>query len=149
MARASSRTVGSMTRPIDIEPTDAGQYRPGVCNIGPAEIHRRQQVGYAGLVATLGLGAALWLLRAPAVVRLVVALPAAISMSGFIQARSHFCAGFGMAGLQNFGALGDEVRVEDEAARAADRRRSMRINVVSTVGGIAVAVLCALLPGRP
>jgi len=141
--------VENVTGPLGIEPVDAGEYVPGVCNIGTAEIRRRRQVGYRGLVATLGLAGALWLVRAPAVTRLSVALPAAISISGFIQARSRFCAGFGMAGLQNFGALGAAVRVQDRAARAADRRRAMRINVISTVGGIAVAALCALLPRRP
>ena len=131
-----------------IEYSDDGPYQPGVCNIGPAEIRRRRQVGYAGLLATIGLGACLWLLRAPTWVRLAVALPAASSISGFLQARSHFCAGFGMAGLQNFGDLGEEIRVVDAEARAADRRRSLRMHAASAAGGMVIAVVYTLLPSR-
>ena len=32
----------------------SSEYRPGVCNIGPAEIARRRMAGHVGLVATLG-----------------------------------------------------------------------------------------------
>ena len=129
---------------IDFE--DDGRYQPGVCNIGPAEIARRRQAGYAGLAATVALAVLFRLVHAPAWLRLSVALPAAVSISGFMQARSRFCAGFGMAGLQNMGPLGQQARVEDAEARAIDRRRAMRINAAAMGGGLAIGLAFALLP---
>ena len=72
--------------------------------------------------------------------RLAVAVPMSGALSGFIQARCKFCAGYGMAGLQNMGRLGEQQRVEDQAARRADRLRALRIHAVSIAGGLLVAV---------
>ena len=126
--------------------TGAGEYRPGVCNIGPAEIRRRRQIGYLGFAAAVVVAAVLVLVDAPTWTRLVVALPVAIALSGFIQARMRFCAGFAMAGLQNMGELGGQVQVEDAAARAADRRKAMLINAAAITGGLVTALAFALLP---
>lgn len=125
---------------IEYVQSDVGEYQPGVCNIGPAEIERRRRVGYLGLFATVGLGVLLLALRAPSWSRLLVAAPMAAGLSGFIQARCKFCAGYGMAGLQNMGELGAEQRVEDEAARRADRARALRIQAASIFGGLLVAI---------
>jgi hypothetical protein len=125
---------------IEYEQPGVGEYRPGVCNIGPAEIERRRRAGYAGLVAAAALGALLLAFRAPAWSRLAVAAPMSIALSGFIQARCKFCAGYGMAGLQNMGELGAEQRVDDEGARRADRARALRINVASIGGGLLSAI---------
>jgi hypothetical protein len=126
--------------------TDAGEYRPGVCNIGPAEIRRRRQIGYLGLAASVALAAVLLVVDAPTWTRLSIALPLAGALSGFIQAQLRFCAGYAMAGLQNMGALGSQVQVEDSAARLADRRKAMLINAAAISGGLAAAVAFALLP---
>jgi len=126
--------------------TGAGEYQPGVCNIGPAEIRRRRQIGYLGLAAAGALAAVLLLIDAPAWTRLAIALPVAGALSGFIQARLRFCAGFAMSGLQNMGELGDQVQVEDSAARAVDRRKAMLIHGASIVGGLAAGIAFALLP---
>jgi hypothetical protein len=131
---------------IEYMTTDADGYQPGVCNIGPAEIRRRRQIGWLGLAGTVGLGALLLLLDAPAVTRLLVAIPAAGAFSGFIQARLRFCAGFGSAGLQNLGELGEAARVDDPQARAADRNKALKIHAASIVSGVAVAVAFTLLP---
>lgn len=128
-----------------MDTSDSG-YQPGVCNIGPAEIRRRRQVGWLGAVAGLGLAASLLLLDAPTVTRLLVALPVTAAFLGLVQARLGFCAGFGSAGLQNLGELGQEQRIEDADARAADRRRALAIYAVSIAGGVAVAVAFTLLP---
>ena len=123
----------------------AGAYQPGACNIGPAEIRRRRQIGYLGLFAAVALGLVLLAIHAPAWAWLAVAIPAAGSLSGFIQARLRFCAGFGMAGLQNMGELGDESQVADAAARSADRRRALLIHGASLLGGLAIGMGLALL----
>lgn len=124
----------------------ADGYQPGACNIGPAEIRRRRRIGYAGLAAAVAVGAALLAVDAPTIARLLIALPVAAALSGFIQAQMRFCAGYGMAGLRNLGELGQQESVEDEAARAADRRRALQIHAASIVGGLAAGIAFVLLP---
>jgi len=121
-------------------------YRPGACNIGPAEIRRRQAGGVLGIVAALGLGALLLFLGAPPVARLLVAMPLAAGFSGFLEVRLHFCANYGWRGLRNLGAIGDVEAVEDVEARKADRRKALAILATAAAGGLAVAVIFALLP---
>ena len=121
-------------------------YRPGVCNIGPAEIARRRRAGHVGLAVTLGLYAGLVLARAPRATRLVVALPAAMAASGYLQARLRFCAGFGSRGVYNFGELGDTVEVADATARARDRATSTRIGLASAGIGAVVGLVAVAAP---
>lgn len=125
---------------IEYQQLGDGEYQPGVCNIGPAEIERRRRSGLVGLAAAVVVAVALLISGAPAWSRLAVAAPMALALSGFIQARCKFCAGYGLAGLQNMGRLGDEQRVEDEAARRADRIRALRIQAASIGGGLLVGV---------
>ncbi|HSW41197.1 MAG TPA: hypothetical protein VLM76_01665, partial [Patescibacteria group bacterium] len=80
-----------------------GEYRPGACNIGRAEIARRRRAGVFGLGAAGVLAAALLLVDAPAAARWLVALPLAGGAVGLLQARFRFCAAFGLAGVRNFG----------------------------------------------
>lgn len=122
------------------------EYAPGVCNIGPREIRRRRRIGHVGLAATIGLLAVLVGIGGPPIARLLIALPAAVSASGYLQARLKFCAGFASLGIYNFGESGDSVTVVDEAARAADRRRGLQISLASFAIGAAVGVVAALLP---
>lgn len=126
--------------------TDTSRYQPGVCNIGPAEIRRRRHIGYLGLAGAAVLFMALLAVDAPAWSRLLVALPVAGGLDGLIQARERFCAGFALAGLQNMGELGEQVAVEDAEARAADRRKAIRIHATAAVGGLVTAIALALLP---
>jgi hypothetical protein len=126
--------------------TPPGTYQPGVCNIGPAEIARRRRVGHLGLIAAILLFALLIVLDLPPITRLLITLPAGIAASGYLQARLHFCAGFGSAGVYNFGELGPRERVEDADARAADRARSLRIYLASLAIGLAAGVIAVLLP---
>ena len=122
-------------------------YRPGACNIGPAEIRRRQAGGVLGIVAAFGLGALLLILDAPpagAAPRRAAA--GRWASAGFLEARLHFCANYGWRGIRNLGAIGDIERVEDAEARRADRRKALAIFGTAAAGGLAVALLFALLP---
>jgi hypothetical protein len=122
------------------------EYRPGGCNIGPAEIARRRRAGHVGLAATVVVLVALVAIGAPPAARLLVGLPAAGAASGYFQAILRFCAGFGSRGVFNFGPLGVVQRVEDADARARDRVRSIQIGLASLAVGVAVAVAAAVLP---
>jgi hypothetical protein len=121
------------------------EYRPGQCNIGPAEIARRRRAGHVGLLMTLAALAVLIAIDAPPLARLLVALPAAIAASGYLQAWLRFCAGFGARGVLNFGDVGSTEEVP-EAVRALDRAQARRIMLASLGAGVAVGIVAALLP---
>ncbi len=121
-------------------------YRPGVCNIGPAEIARRRRGGHVGLVATVGLFTGLALIGAPPPVRLLVALPAVAAASGYLQARYRFCAGFGSRGVYNFGEVGPVTDVIAPDAKARDRARARQIGLAGVAIGVGVGLLAAVVP---
>jgi hypothetical protein len=121
-------------------------YQPGVCNIGPAEIGRRRRAGHTGLVAAITLFVALVVIGAPDWTRFLVAIPAIVSASGYIQAHLKFCAGFGSTGVFNFGELGPTQRVASDADRARDRARAFQIGFASFAAGIAVGLLAVAVP---
>ena len=123
-----------------------GAYEPGVCNIGPAEIARRRRAGHVGLIATVGLLAALMVIDVHPLARLALIVPASISASGYLQARLKFCAGYGQLGVFNLGQLGERTAITDADALARDRRRARQISLTSFAIGIAVGVVAVLLP---
>lgn len=124
----------------------ADEYIPGVCNIGPAEIRRRRTTGVAGAGAAAALLGGLLVARAPKPLRLLVALPAAGAATGFLQARLHFCAGFGLRGVFNFGDLGAGDTIEQAEFRREDRRRAQQILAASGAAGVGIAAATLLLP---
>ena len=126
------------------QPDSPASYRPGVCNIGPAEIGRRRRAGRVGAIAAAGLAVGLAAVGAPPITRFVVAAPAAVSASGFLQARLRFCAGFGSLGVYNFGDVGPRLEVFDDDARAADRAMALRIGAASAAIGTAVGLVAVL-----
>ena len=121
-------------------------YIPGVCNIGPAEIRRRRTSGIVGGVVAAGLLAATLATGAPRPVRLLVALPAAGAASGFLQAATHFCAGFGLRGVFNFEATGRVETIEQAEFLAEDRRKALRILGASAAIGVGVGVAALAVP---
>ena len=82
----------------------------------------------------------------PPIARLVIALPAAIAASGYLQARLRFCAAYGSRGVYNFDSLGQTERVADDEARRRDRVRATQISVASGLIGLAVGLVAVLLP---
>jgi hypothetical protein len=135
-----------MSMPPIAYDTPTGEYRPGTCNIGPAEIARRRRAGVVGIGAAIALAAALLVVDAPVAARWLVALPLAVGAVGLLQARLRFCAAYGAAGVRNFGALGEAERVEDAAARRADRSKSAAIFLAGGAIGLAGALALVLLP---
>lgn len=124
------------------------EYQPGVCNIGAEEVSFRRRAGHAGAVATGALLVTMLAVGAPRAARVLLVLPAAGAASGYLQARSHFCARYGSQGVYNVGGLGQVAEVVDAEARAADRARSRRIGLQSLGIGLAVAAVAVALPAR-
>ena len=119
---------------------------PASATSGTAEIAGRRRAGHVGVVATIGLLAVLVAIGAPPLARLVIALPAAIAASGYLQARLRFCAAYGSRGVYNFDTLGQTERVADDEARRRDRARATQISVASGLIGLAVGIAAVLLP---
>jgi hypothetical protein len=124
------------------------EYRPGVCNIGPEEIAMRRRSGHVAAAATVSLLSILVATNAPRWTRLFVGLPAAGAASGYLQARAHFCAGFGSRGVYNFGPVGEVQKVTDADDLAADKRTSRRIALQSGAVGLVAAAAAFGLPRR-
>ena len=133
-------------RTTPVAPSSGEAYQPGICNIGPAEIARRRRAGNVGLGAAVAVLAGLVAVDAPRLSRLLVALPAAVSASGYLQARFRFCAGFGSRGIYNFGEVGQTIQVDDADARRRDRARSRQIGLASLAIGAAAGILAVGLP---
>jgi hypothetical protein len=124
-----------------------GQYQPGVCNIGPAEIRKRRAGGYLGLVLTVVLLAVFVIFQVPWPWRILIALPAGLGANGFLQAAFHFCVGFGTRGLFNMQeSLGHEESVASAEFRKADQKKAYKILGISAVISLAVIIVAILLP---
>ena len=125
--------------------TEASGYQAGACNIGPAEIARRRRGGLVGVGIAVAIGIALVALGAPPWTRILVFPFLAGGLVSLEQARRHFCVGFAMAGLRNFGPLGDPDKVTDRAERAADRRAALIMTgYMSAIAAVITAVFVAL-----
>jgi hypothetical protein len=126
--------------------TTTNQYQPGVCNIGAAEIRQRRRSGWIGLAVTVVFLALAFALQWPAPFRLLVALPAGIGATGFLQAAFHFCVRFGTQGLFNFGEMGAEESVHETEYRRKDQRKAIQIALLSLLIVVVVAVGAFLIP---
>ena len=63
-------------------------YQAGVCNIGPAEVHKRARAGWGMLAAAVAFAVVLGVLGAGRAWRAFVLLPLLLSAIGFVQARA-------------------------------------------------------------
>jgi hypothetical protein len=121
-------------------------YIPGVCNIGRAEITKRKQAGWVGVIATIAVWIVLFAVRVQAAWQLLLFIPASLAASGFLQAYMHFCAGFGSRGVFNFGPeAGKTETVMQAEFRAKDRKKARQILGLSLIIGVAVAVMACFV----
>jgi hypothetical protein len=118
-------------------------YRAGACNIGPQEIARRRRAGIVAIAMAAVVALVLLVIDAPAILRLLVFPPLASGLVSLEQVRRRFCVGFALAGLRNFGPLGEPDRVTDEADLAADRRAALRM--IAYMTGIAATLTLAFV----
>ena len=120
-------------------------YQPGVCNIGPAEIRQRRRMGWIGLAVSVVFLVLAFALGFPPALRLLVALPAGMAATGFLQGAFHFCVRFGTQGLFNFGEIGAEEAVHETEYRRADQRKAVLIIVLSLAAAVVVALAAFLI----
>jgi hypothetical protein len=82
----------------------------------------------------------------PQVWRFFIFFPASLAATGFLQSTLHFCAGFGMKGVFNFGAeVGKTDTVLQAEFRKKDRQKAYFILFLSVIIGAALAVTVFLI----
>jgi hypothetical protein len=121
-------------------------YVPGSCNLGKAEVRRRQFVALIGALLTLFSFAGLLAADLPNSARWSLFAPLMIFSVGFIQSRKKFCLAYGLMGTFNLGKLGDITRVQSEEDRKADRKTAISIFLQSALLAVSLTVFFVILP---
>ncbi len=121
-------------------------YAPGACNIAHDEVAFRRKFGFVGLGLTVAIAAALFALDAPFWAFFFLAIPAALTAIGFIQAQESFCVRYASEGRYNIApGYEDRGKVTDEIAHQADMAKARSMNIRAAAIGIAVAAVLAVL----
>ena len=121
-------------------------YVPGTCNLGKAEIRRRQIVALIGAILTLSSFAGLLAADTANSARWSLFAPLMVFSIGFIQSRKKFCLAYGLMGTFNLGKLGDITRVQSPEDRKADRKTAVTILLQSALLALALTALFVILP---
>ncbi len=122
------------------------QYAAGSCNIGPKEVRRRRFVGIVGLVLVFITVVSFHSQHVKGLSRLSLFLPAILFSIGYLQSRKKFCLAFGLAGIFNFGSLGQVSKVISPADKALDRKTAL--NLIIQAFGLAalITIIVLVLP---
>ena len=97
-----------------------------------------------GLLITLVLWFAFYLGHVSAWWSIILFFPATLSALGFIQTYTHFCVGFGMAGLFNMDKdAGKADTISQAEFRKLDKAKAQKILLYSVLVGVIVALAAA------
>ena len=121
-------------------------YVPGTCNLGKAEVRRRQIVALIGAALTVSSFIGLQATDTPNSARWSLFAPLMVFSVGFIQSRKKFCLAYGLMGTFNLGKLGDISRVQSPEDRRADRKTATIILIQSALLALGLTTLFVLLP---
>jgi len=78
--------------------------------------------------------------------RISVFLPAILFSIGYLQSRKKFCLAFGLAGIFNFGSLGQVSKVISPADKALDRKTALNLMIQSLGLAALITVIVLVLP---
>ena len=121
-------------------------YVPGTCNLGKAEIRRRQFVALLGLFLSTSSFIGLVAADAARTARFSLFIPLMVFSVGFVQSRKRFCLAYGLMGTFNLGKLGDITRVQSAEDRKADRKTALMILMQSSALAAALTLVLVALP---
>jgi hypothetical protein len=116
-------------------------YIPGHCNIGEAEIRRRKKIGYQGLWMTLVVFLLLEITDARRIYRAFVFPFLFYALSGFVQARHHFCYLYGWKGIFSITGRKQFEKVQDPKKLRSDRITAVIIVVMVTFGSVLLTAM--------
>jgi hypothetical protein len=121
-------------------------YIAGTCNLGKAEVRRRQFVALVGLVLSIISFIGLIQAGASHSARWSIFVPLMVFSVGFIQSRRKFCLAYGFLGTFNLGKLGDLSRVQDPEDRKRDRKTALSILIQSAGLAFVLSAIVVALP---
>jgi len=121
-------------------------YIPGTCNLGKAEIRRRQFVALLGLILTISSFTGLIAAEATQSARFTLFVPLLVFSIGFVQSRKRFCLAYGLMGTFNLGKLGDLTRVQSPEDRKADRKTAIGILLQSAALAAVLTLALVAIP---
>ena len=121
-------------------------YIPGTCNLGKAEIRRRQFVALLGLILTISSFTGLIAAGANQTARFSLFVPLLVFSIGFVQSRKRFCLASGLMGTFNLGKLGDLTRVQSPEDRKADRKTAIGILLQSAALAAVLTLALVAIP---
>ncbi len=124
----------------------SGDYISGVCNIGPAEIRKRQFTALIGLILSIISIASFKHSHVSHLARTGIFLPLMVFSIGFVQSRKRFCLAYGFMGSFNFGKSRDITRVASKEDRASDRKTAISILLQSAALAVVLTAVVVLLP---
>lgn len=140
---AAVYTRGVSTKSIS---QDQG-YVAGVCNINREEIAQRRKAGYIGLVLFVVVLGVFLLLHLNRWARIGLFFPAFLAAIGFLQAKEHFCVGYGAAGQHNATEGSTTAHaVTNKAEAQKDKRRARQLNLKAMRFSVAATVLALVIP---
>lgn len=114
-------------------------YIPSQCNIGPAEIRKRNRIGFIGLALMVVFVTLAEVYQIPKGWKLLLFAPTAYALSGFIQARHKFCFVFGYFGL--FNIRGKRTRIIEPGQLRQDRLKAFKIVGQIFLGSLLITLL--------
>ena len=114
------------------------KYIPGQCNIGPDEINKRLRLGYIGLGTMILFIIAFEVFQFPDNFKLLLFIPCAYTLSGFLQARQRFCFLYGFFGL--FSLTGKRQKILEASQLHRDRNKALII-ILQVLLGSGLATL--------
>ncbi len=125
----------------------AGDYVPGVCNIGKSETGKRYALAAAGFVIAAGYVLAAGPLGLSHLALVLAFIPLVIAFEGLYQGYFHFCAGFAARRMFDLsGSGGGMGKVADEDAHNQDMEKAKQIHAYSIVSAIvATAIIYAAM----
>jgi hypothetical protein len=122
------------------------EYIPGTCNIGPNERRTRRNGAIFSAALSIALIILLLFIHVDKIWRFTLFIPATSLAIGFQQWYFHFCVGFGLKGVFNFGDIGKTFSVEQQEDFKKDRGKAWKMINLGIVFGLVVAILFYFLP---
>jgi hypothetical protein len=126
---------------------ESQSYIPGMCNINKTEVAYRKKAMWVGIAISVVLLIALIAFSAPVLTRLLLFIPVYIAAIGYLQVKNKFCVAYGSSGKQNASDGSDTAsKVEDDAALAADKKKTRIMNFQAFAVTVVIVALTLLIP---
>lgn len=121
------------------------EYIPGVCNIGKEEVNKRKRFfAFTALSVLLFTYFTLehidssWM-------RFFLFCSTTGLMVAYLQIKNRFCVSYGMFGIYNFSKPGKGQKVTNNSFLAEDRKKSLKMIILSLVIGLLFTLLIAFV----